>query len=394
MLLAWSLLHETKEAFLWAFQAFVKAFHNPPSVLITDGDVAMAAAFAVASQRGGKMFGTIHLFCVFHLFKNFYKHLHPFFQHHKQEWHQAASRWWRVCLETDVRSQMSFGREWASLEDLIQQMWAKTGREDAKTKLAKAWLERTGQLSEHWAARWTWSTCTYGLHSTGRAESVNSAVSDSLRASDLLTTLVNLLEAYSRRSKDNRRAEAHRLDQNQQAAARSVMPLIASVQGKISPYAYKKLCEQGVQAIQYSISNKDDEGILLDNGYFNLSRTPPPTNNVPLRTKDLIGAMEDESEDAGIDTHENCRSRMTTQHTCTCQYLSCYGIPCRHILRLLDWLGITQLPLTLFSLKWHRNSTDDNIASVTEFFRTASSTRSSDVVLEAPRSVLAMAREA
>jgi hypothetical protein len=67
------LLHEEEDTFAWVFKAFSTAFGADPVVAFTDSDIAMAPAITLAWP------GTVHLLCTFHLFKNFYEHIHPLF---------------------------------------------------------------------------------------------------------------------------------------------------------------------------------------------------------------------------------------------------------------------------------------------------------------------------
>ena len=61
---------------------------------------------------------------------------------------------------------------------------------------------------------------------------------------------------------------------------------------------------------------------------------------------------EGDDADVGLGTISySAPSRLTTLDTCTCQIDKCYGLPCKHILRVCD---VQQKPVAdeLFSKRW------------------------------------------
>jgi hypothetical protein len=80
-------MHEDAESFKWVFDRFQEAL-GAPKVIFSDGDIAMAQAVEQFWPD------VIHLLCTFHIWKNFYQHVHPLFQGKKKEWQDVAKRWW------------------------------------------------------------------------------------------------------------------------------------------------------------------------------------------------------------------------------------------------------------------------------------------------------------
>jgi hypothetical protein len=64
---------ESKEFFSWVFTKFKECFGTVPKVIITDGDTTMADVIAKLWPE------TTHLLCAWHIFKNFYEHIHRYF---------------------------------------------------------------------------------------------------------------------------------------------------------------------------------------------------------------------------------------------------------------------------------------------------------------------------
>jgi hypothetical protein len=147
--------HEDEPSFSWVFRAFEKCF-GKPKVLFTDSDKGMSAALR-ATWRD-----VMHLLCTWHLFKNFYENIRPFFVNKATEWHQLARFWWALCKDSDVSTRASFDASWGEIIDFVK----KHAPASEKLNEKVAWLECMGAKQRQWAACWTWDLCTFGVHST------------------------------------------------------------------------------------------------------------------------------------------------------------------------------------------------------------------------------------
>lgn len=126
-------MHEDKESFTWAMSQFNKHFVEKPAVAFTDSDRAIAAAIKAAWPT------TNHFLCTFHLYKNFYEHMHGLFTNRKAAWTKARSLFWKLCKEPDVQSKSSFEQEWEALvthitesasasADKVRPIWCSIGK--------------------------------------------------------------------------------------------------------------------------------------------------------------------------------------------------------------------------------------------------------------------------
>ena len=113
MLAASLILHEDEESFTWVFKCFSESFQHPPVVVFTDSDLAMDKAIPLAWPDA------VHLLCTFHLFKNFYENMRPLFVNRKEDWQEAASRWWKLCKISDKAMRERFSDEWDALTNRI-----------------------------------------------------------------------------------------------------------------------------------------------------------------------------------------------------------------------------------------------------------------------------------
>ena len=68
VLAATFLQNENKESFAWAFSKFACSFMKRATIF-TDQDLAMGQALTMEWPN------TVHVLCLFHIWKNFYKHI-------------------------------------------------------------------------------------------------------------------------------------------------------------------------------------------------------------------------------------------------------------------------------------------------------------------------------
>jgi hypothetical protein len=161
---------EDEETSRWGFNVFKKNLGESPSIIFTDSDAAMKAAIAKEWPD------TIHLLCIFHLFKNFYEHCRKAFAGREQEWSDIARHWWRLCKKSDSRFVPDFYREWDSLANDITTAAGTSMKDEKKRGLLQQWLDGMRERANQWAACMTYQYMTFGVHSTQRAEAIHSAM--------------------------------------------------------------------------------------------------------------------------------------------------------------------------------------------------------------------------
>lgn len=148
------LLKEDEDSFAWAYSAFSSSFQSTPAVLFTDSDQAMANA---KEQEWPE---TTHLLCVFHIWKNFYTHIHPLFMYRNHEWKAVCNMWWKLCKNTDASDRLNFNDNFQSLIEFVKSN-ASVGKEVVEKQVP--WLH----LLLHIGASNIWHT----LYPTGRVNS-------------------------------------------------------------------------------------------------------------------------------------------------------------------------------------------------------------------------------
>jgi len=155
-------LHEDEDSFSWAYSAFTSSFGSSPKVFFTNLDAAMAKAKENVWPEA------IHLICVFHVWKNFYTHIHPLFISRRQGWETASKMWWNMCKKTDESEQDGFDERFNSLIQFIKD------KGTVNTKMP--WLHGLLAKKNQWAACYTWRYRSFGIHSTQRAEAIHSSI--------------------------------------------------------------------------------------------------------------------------------------------------------------------------------------------------------------------------
>ena len=185
-----------------------------------------------------------------------------------------------------------------------------------------------------------------GVQSTQRAESIHSAIKKKTSASGLLTQLGETLLKYA--SGSEIRGETRKARDILVHAARSFgnhaghMVAIQSLEGKISTHAMELLKAQQAQAMAYTIT----EGLDLNGTQTYVVQRPCKGTSIDQQRTSVDDDMHI-YEDYGLSFATN-NSRIQMRHAsiyaCTCQFQSCWGIPCRHMLRIYLQLQLPTIP--------------------------------------------------
>ena len=305
--LAGGLLQKQDEAsFCWLFSEFEKAFGGRPVTFFTDGDRAMAPAIAQIWPD------TIHLLSTFHLFKNFTQHMKSGMK--GEDYKQALNMWWKVAKGTDLSQRDTFENRWTDLCNFIE------SKHDMKKSYEdkKRWLDGMGSKKEMWAACYTWQHTTFGVHCTARAKAINRSVAAFCSKHSNVVELLKDLEAMAL---DQAMASFYTRTRNEIQAGLPVhfttRPSVETWALRLSGFARKLVLEQVNLAMNYNIEKKDeDQYAIVYSG----------------RVEDLDD-LDGYAQDHG--TQEVVKKRITSLEGCSCQWTSCWKLPCRHQFRLL-----------------------------------------------------------
>lgn len=264
-------------------------------------------------------------------------------------------------------------------------------------KNARAWLNNLGEKGHKWAARYTWSSLSMGVDSTQRSEAINAAIKGFLTATTLLTRLIPELDNYAKKKMDLKVTRDLRL-LVQRSKQSGTNPILAGLEKKVTEHALKLMEGQSAQMLPYRVvptgdnetfwvtftdgtaamdsdgeassdsdnaedskdaaSDSDDEeqSKEANNDTDNEAENVPPTNkssSAYLNEKDM--RMNADNHTFGLPTSFiRERTHKTTLKSCSCQFPTHFGIPCRHMFRLYLHTQTPRLPVDVIHPIWHK----------------------------------------
>lgn len=187
------------------------------------------------------------------------------------------------------------------------------------------------------------------MQSTQRAESIHHAVKTRTSSSGLLVQLAETLLSYAdgaAMKHETSRARdillAGSLSFSNQTGH---MALVQNLQDKVSSHAMDIIKAQQAQAMAYYV---EPEGFTPDGmQIYCVKRSCEPPSLMKV-------ADERIQEDFALprSTASGGRVRHTLLDRCTCQFSSCWGLPCRHMLRLYLHLQISEVPQGVVKARW------------------------------------------
>jgi hypothetical protein len=201
-----------------------------PLSFFTDGDSSIEIAVTNLILSG--IWTVEHQLCIFHVSKNIYQHLRPLV-HDVQAWKKLHNLFWKIAKDSDDRSRIRFAQEWADFADALREV-------GSGPTLAREmeWVEALGAKAEKWAARYVWSRCTFTVHSTQRAEAVQSAVKEKIvQAKGLLTDLILQIEDYSMNTQQQRTADSINTAMRNASKATTLPLVVTNMLPKLTAFA-------------------------------------------------------------------------------------------------------------------------------------------------------------
>jgi len=345
------LVHEDEQSFEWAWRVFAEVFKVKPLAVFTDSDVAQKQAFAAVSSVEQPWEGTRHFLCIFHLSKNVYEHLHGLYVGKKKDWAIVINQFWIIAKDSDERSRSDFETTWNHFRKLVED----TANETERKAHELDWLDGLGRTSTQWAACFVWAICTWTVHSTQRSESINAAMKGTLKVCMLLTQLDAEIIKYNANVNDRKRVVEVGRSAKQLNSKGTHGPAVESLQKKITPFAMDMLHTQSVQSRSYSSSQVDVDGFYTVKRYDEKT----PNEELCLNADGAIASMVDPLDCGICDPLHDWIGRRTNLKSCSCQYPSSHGLPCRHQLHLYTVQQILTIDLELIGVKWRLLSKAD-----------------------------------
>ncbi|MGH7955104.1 MAG: hypothetical protein ACREOZ_04005, partial [Gloeomargaritales cyanobacterium] len=301
---------EDVASFEWVFKQWDKFMHGKsPAVIFTDSDKSMASAVK-------KVWGTSikHFLCTYHLSKNFHQHIKPLFS--KKAWKnykKAKSIFWKLCLETDEQSKLTFDKDWEELVAYIRvnsdSSSDKVSFHSDKIRLLNSilvflpeywhlfiwlqvdqqikWLEMPKAKKEVWIGRYTWTELTFGVHSTQRIEAIHSSVARFCKKSHPLLVITKKLENLADELALKSGTEAARAEHRRILSGEGgLLRMIREMSHKVTAYAIDMICAQASQHVNYSAVSMQNELAGNDAETYSVCLTDESKQMARQRSKD------------------------------------------------------------------------------------------------------------
>ena len=376
--------HESKEHFHWALQCFHKVFVVPPKAVFTDRDGKLEEVLDFWMKPViGSWTGSQHFFCIWHISKNLYERLRGLFAFEKKgkAWRSVHDKFWRIVKNTDVSYRDRIDADWDGLVELVSNS-ARSNLDGLSDGLA--WLNQLGQLKEKFAACFVWGTCTSGVKSTQRAESMHRAIKTNahLNQKCTLLQLCKQLEDYCIKARDQNDIDAIRHRLRDLLKHEALPPLVASLRECITPFAFDLIAAQSSLSVTYMPSQVYEDGVSGD-GTVTYKVSPPPKAEDGRVFPDLDAELpSDRDFDASGIGHEDfglterpwprrvkicVQSGVLESATCSCQFGKSWGVGlCRHIIRVCSMIeGLQSCNVENFFLRKWREVPAEELASMT-----------------------------
>ena len=343
VILAYALVEdESTLSFEWIFSCLSCHLPTPPRVVFSDHDDKIETAL-LRMKESGVWPKHLHFLCVYHLSKNIFQHLRCLFlsEGGGKLWTVVHNRFWQITKNTDSRSRDTFEMEWEGLVQTVRETATNSDKLDAELR----WLEKLGEIAPRFAYRFTWETCTLGMHSTQRIESMQRVSKETMKLNtrSRLLELQGAMEDYNESKRSAMAVQDVRLSLRQGLVP--VSDALQSMQKKLTTYAYNLVLSQASEAVHYRSvvdywDNEDDIKISS----FNVYRTKVIGSQ--LEYNDLGNVVSwNCPEDFGVNTPEPERGRHVVLFVrgegvsaclidaqCTCQFGQSWGMYlCRHV---------------------------------------------------------------
>ena len=371
------------QSYEWLFRRYHDVFKVKPRTMYTDSAPELDLAIVECSTIESDIwYGITHHLCIFHLSQNVFDNCRKAFgTGQTEQWRKMIDEFWRMAKNSDVRGKISFDSDFHRLVMMVVNALHEAGVDDPDEHPAVKWLLTTlYPKREKWAACYTWGTCSWGAHSTQRSESWNRTAKLDVNKHTRVTELVKVLDKKNKTARDDQVVHDIRAAIRQSASRLNELPaFLHTVANKLTPYAADLLKAQLAHYASGESALFEDADPDLDE--YQVTRVTPcqPNGRTPTTNEDGTFRSWQADEDFGLNDSPVVKDRMSSKLCCSCQYPTCYRLPCRHELAL--WIRHQQIarealqyPIDLIGSKWIVLSEQEQ-AEQTHRLRTTDTTR-------------------
>jgi zinc finger SWIM domain-containing protein 3 len=296
------LYDESNEAFRWLLDTFKMAMNGNPKTLLTDRSEAISEAIAATLPS------TAHRYCVWQIYQSALQQLSQAFHGSK-----TLECNFKRCL-FDCEDEDEFLTAW-------KEMLEKYDLEDNQ------WLADLFSIKEKWALPYGRDAFYADMKSVQQKESLTSELKKHLC---LEYDLLNFFEQFERLLYERRSAEMEAdVNANQSTKKPPSMRMLRQAANVYTPAAFKMFEREFELYMDCMLYNCGEMGTIFE-----------------YRIR-----VEDSSKDHFVkfDSHNSMMN-------CTCKTFEFIGIPCRHMLKVLDTRNIKDLPVQYIVKRWTKDA--------------------------------------
>jgi len=297
------LYDESDEAFRWLLDTFKMAMNGThPKTLLTDRSAAISEAIAATLPA------TAHRYCVWQIYQHALQQLSQAFQGSK-----TLEGNFKRCL-FDCEDEEEFLTAW-------KEMLEKYDLEDNQ------WLADLFSIKEKWALPYGRDAFYADMKSVQQKESLTSELKKHL---SLEYGLLNFFEHFEKLLCDRRSAELEfDVNANQSTKKPPSMRMLRQAANVYTPAAFKMFEREFELYMDCMLYSCGEMGTISE---YRIS-------------------VEDNPKDHFVKF--NSRNSMMN---CTCKTFEFIGIPCRHMLKVLDTRNIKDLPVQYIVKRWRKDA--------------------------------------
>ena len=215
--------------------------------------------------------------------------------------------------------------EWEHLKAKVEEYSSEC---DTKQE-AMLWLDALWVKREKWIAQCTWQHCTWGIHSTQRAEATQASVKRARLANASISKLTGALIELNTKRRQKQDVDDIRATVRHAAGTEYQSALLVDLRARLTPFAFELCAAQMKLALSYTCTESTAGTYLVTYG-----GAAPVTSNTPVMNE--LGEITsfECNTDFGLGTfdEEERAGRLTSMTDCSCLFPRCFRLPCRHIL--------------------------------------------------------------
>jgi len=299
---------ESEETYSWIFKEFFRAHNSQCSIIVTDHDLAMESVIDKNYQS------ITHLLCLWHIIQSFTKHFS-----------------FLTSLNCSTLKNQILSLPYIETEKEFEEVYSQIQKTLDEKKLTKSsnYLEKMHIIRKKWGEAFLPAKFTGGVHSTSRAESMNSLIKRYVNSKSEIYDLIVFLKDFEKTS-----------IYNDFKLSKEIVP----------QYENHPIINELKKCVFETIFSKHFEQFSLSHNYFCKLKL---TNSITS----IYEAKNIQAKDAGKFREVMLNSG---KYSCECKTYNLYGVICRHIFALSIMLQDKDLIKFTIHKRWQMPLSSDH----------------------------------